>query len=95
LSDDKFGDITTVHAAAGAIEEVLSTNCNGLIGAANKIGVSSNKSCKFVGRILATGLHENVVTGSATDGDGVTTDGTSTPPLKDNAKVQVTVTLNP
>ena len=95
LNDDKFGNITSTHAAGGGFEQVVSTDCNTLIGAANKIAVSSNKSCKFVGRILATGLHENVVTGSVTDSDGVTTDGGSTPPLKDNAKVQVTVTLNP
>jgi hypothetical protein len=95
LNDDKFGDITTTHGAGGGFEQVVSTDCNTLIGAANKIAVSSNKSCKFVGRILATGLHENVVTGSATDSDGVTTNGSSTPPLKDSAKVQVTVTLNP
>ena len=95
LNDDKFGDITSTHAAGGGFEQVVSTDCNALIGAANKIAANGNKSCKFVGRIKVTGLHENVVTGSATDSDGVTTDGTSTPPLKDNAKVQVTVTLNP
>jgi hypothetical protein len=92
LNDDKFGDITTTHAAGGGFEQVV-TACSL---SQNPIPVSGNANCTFVGRITSSDCsiaHTNTVTGSATDSDGVTTDGTSTPPLKDSATVNVTVTF--
>lgn len=70
LSDTKFGDITTVHAVGGGFEQVVSTDCNNVLGI---IGVSSNKSCTFVGRITNTSAnpHVNTVTAATVDDDGV------------------------
>jgi hypothetical protein len=95
LSDDKFGDITTVHGASAGpppVEQVVSA-CTL---SQNPIPASGNANCTFVGRITSSSCsisHTDTVTGSATDSDGVTTDGTSTPALKDDATVNVTVTF--
>jgi hypothetical protein len=90
LSDDKFGVITSAHDAAVGIGEVVSTTCS----VPQTILPSGNYSCSFVGAITTcSGTHTNTVTGSATDDDGATYDGTTTPPLKDDAAVSVTVTI--
>jgi hypothetical protein len=90
LSDDKFGNITSAHAAGGGFEQVVSTDCS----VPQTIGPSGNYPCSFVGRIVTcSGTHTNTVTGSATDDDGATYDGTTDPPLKDDAAVSVNVTL--
>jgi hypothetical protein len=58
------------------------------------IAASGNYTCSFVGRInTCLGTHTNTVTGSATDDDGATYDGTSTPPLRDDAAVSVNVSI--
>lgn len=97
LNDDKFGDITTVHAAGGGFGQVVSTTCGQAAGAGTLpalIAASGNYTCSFVGRINScSGTHTNTVTGSATDDDGATYDGTTTPPLKDDAAVSVNVTI--
>ncbi len=80
LTDDKFGDITTVQG------NVLSTTC----AVPQVIAPSGNYACSFVGRISATGLHTNVVTGAATDDDGV---NYGAPELQDDADVNITVTF--
>ena len=91
LSDDTFGDITQVQG------NVISTTCGqspgpGLLPA--PIAPSENYSCSFVGRITScSAVHSNTVTGSATDDDGATYDGTTDPPLQDDAAVTVTVTI--
>jgi hypothetical protein len=92
LNDDKFGDITTVHTAGTGVEAVV-TACSL---SQNPIPAGGNANCTFVGRITSSSCsisHTDTVTGSATDDDGVTTDGTSTPPLADSATVNVTVTF--
>jgi hypothetical protein len=71
LTDDKFGDITTVHAAGSGFEQVVSTNC----AKGGTIAVSSNYTCGFVGRITSsncTFTHQNTVTAGTTDDDGRT-----------------------
>jgi hypothetical protein len=97
LTDDKFGDITTVHAAGSGKEEVVSTSCGQASGAGTLpavIAKSGNYSCTFKGRINSCSVvHTNTVTGSATDDDGATYDGTSDPPLKDDAAVTISVTI--
>jgi hypothetical protein len=85
LTDDKFGNITTVHAAGGGFKEVVSTTC----ATGGTIATSDNYTCSFVGRIdTGTGAcsidHTNRVTGNVTDDDGVN----STP--SDTATVTVT-----
>jgi len=57
LSDNKFGDITTAHAAGGGFEEVVSTTC----ATGGTIAPLGTYNCSFVGRITATGLHTDVV----------------------------------
>jgi hypothetical protein len=90
LSDDKFGNITAAHAAGGGFEQVVSTDCS----VPQTIASSGNYSCSFVGRIsTCSGTHTNTVTGSATDDDGATYDGTTDPPLKDDATVSVQVSF--
>lgn len=91
LSDDKFGDITTVHAAGGGFEQVVSTTCNSVANPFATIGVSGNYSCEFVGRIVDNVGdceidHTDVVTADVTDDDG--TNRTPT----DDAVVTVTTT---
>lgn len=80
LTDDKFGNITAVQG------NVLSTTC----AVPQVIAPSGNYACSFVGRISATGLHTNVVTGAATDDDGV---NYGAPELEDNAAVDIDVTF--
>ncbi|AVR89703.1 hypothetical protein Tharo_2821 [Thauera aromatica K172] len=80
LTDDRFGDITTVQG------NVLSTTCT----VPQVIVPSGSYPCSFVGRISATGLHTNVVTGAATDDDGV---NYGAPALQDDADVNITVTF--
>jgi hypothetical protein len=94
LNDDKFGDITTVHAAGGAVEQVVSTTC-GKDGASggpgtlpHDIAPRSNYTCSFVGRIVNTSCsfkHTDTVTGDVTDDDG-----TNSKPYND---ATVTLTL--
>ena len=86
LEDDKFGDIIQGGHPNLVSPCVLSQN---------PIPPGDNATCTFVGRITSTGTHTNVLTGDATDSDGESFDETSTPPLRDNAKVEVTIELNP
>ena len=95
LVDDKFCSITAVHAASVGCEEVVSTNCAVPQTILPGADVSNPYTCTFTGRIKTKGTHVNVVTGSATDDDGKTTDGTTTPALKDDATVTITVTGAP
>jgi hypothetical protein len=65
LTDDKFGDITSVHG------DVISTNC----ATGGTIAKGNNYTCNFVGRIdTGTGGcnvdHTDRVTGGVTDDDG-------------------------
>ena len=91
LTDDKFGDITTVHAAGGGYEEVVSTNCGldktsggpGTLPAV--IDAGGNYTCQFTGKVTSS-PHTNTVTASATDDDGVNYSPS------DDATVSVTVT---
>ncbi len=76
LTDDKFGDITTAHAAGGGYEEVVSTNC-GLDKASDGPGTlpaviqpGGNYTCQFTGKVTSS-PHTNTATGSSTDDDGV------------------------
>lgn len=80
LTDDKFGDITMVQG------NVLSTTC----AVPQVIAPLGNYACSFVGRISATGLHTNVVTGAATDDDGV---NYGAPELQDDAGVNIEITF--
>lgn len=106
LTDDVYGSITTVHVAGNGFREVLGTTCgvtgpglgtlSGQTGAGalpKVIAASGNYTCSFVGR--NTSCSETIVdtvTGSATDDDGATYNGDSTPPFEDDATVTVTVT---
>ncbi len=83
LTDDKFGDITTVHAAGGGFEQVVSTDCNTVVG--STIDPGSHANCEFVGRFTNTSPHINTVTGDMTDDDGVN----SKP--ADNATVTISI----
>jgi hypothetical protein len=81
LRDDVFGDITTVHPAAGSIKEVVYTTC----ATGGSIDPSGNYTCTFVGRsvsIACSGILTDTVTAGVTDDDG----RTSSP--SDSAKVQ-------
>jgi len=65
LSDDKFGDITTVHG------NVLETDCS----LPQDIAILDNYSCQFVGRIEDENgscdfTHTNTLTGTTADDDG-------------------------
>jgi uncharacterized repeat protein (TIGR01451 family) len=85
LMDDKFGDITTAHAAGGGFAAVV-TACTL---SQNPIPASGNANCTFVGRITSTSCninHTNTVTADVTDDDGVN----STP--TDDATVTEVVT---
>lgn len=87
LIDNRFGDITVPHAASGAIEQVLSTNCV----AGGWIPVNGNYSCTFKGRMVSgdcNANHDNTVTADVTDDDG----RNSKP--ADSANVTVTTTKN-
>jgi len=92
LSDNKFGNIATVHAEGGGFEEVVSTTCNSLANPVNPYGAidpQGNYTCNFVGKITSATCdfsHTNEVTADVTDDDGVN----STP--KDDAIVSVEVT---
>ena len=86
LSDDKFGDITSVHAAGGGFAEVLQTTC----ATGGNIAPLTNYNCVFTGRITVEGLHTNKVTGSATDDDNVPY---GAPELEDTAQVSITVEI--
>lgn len=86
LTDDKFGDITTVHAAGNGFGQVVSTTC---APPANPIAPLGNFTCSFVGRITSNACdltHTNTVTADVTDDDGVD----STP--SDDATVTVNTT---
>jgi hypothetical protein len=72
LSDDKFGSITSAHAAGSGFAQVVSTTCS-VPQTINPVGHASgnNYSCQFVGRLNSCSLtHTDVVTGGATDDDG-------------------------
>ena len=82
LTDDGFGDITTVH------DDVISTNC--ATGAT--IAKGANYTCSFVARIDDGDCnidHKDVVTGDVTDDDGEMYS-----PM-DSAVIQVNTTLDP
>ena len=70
LNDDKFGNITTAHAAGGGFAQVVSTQCvTGTV-----IQPTGNYTCTFVGRIVNNSCnftHTNTVTGVVTDDDTV------------------------
>lgn len=86
LTDDKFGDVTTVHAAGGGFEEVV-TACTL---SKNPIPSSDSANCTFVGRITSNSCsftHTDTVTANVTDDDGVT----STP--SNDATVTVSTTF--
>jgi hypothetical protein len=71
LNDNKFGDITTAHAAGGGFEEVV-TPCSL---PPSPIAAGGNFTCTFVGRITSTTCtftHTDNVTGQETDSDGHT-----------------------
>jgi hypothetical protein len=78
LTDDGFGDITTVH------DNVISTTC----ATGGTIAASGNYTCSFVGRISnsCNFTHTDTVTGDVTDDDGVM----SSP--SDSASVTVSIT---
>jgi hypothetical protein len=83
LNDNKFGNITTAHAAGGGFEQVVSTGC----ATGGTIATSGNYTCSFVGRISDSSCdftHTDILTGGVTDDDGVQ----SSP--SDNASVTVT-----
>jgi len=87
LTDDKFGNITTAHAAGGGFGEVVSTTC----ATGGTIAKSDNYTCTFVGRIdTGTGPcsidHTDTVTAKTTDDDGVQST------LTDSATVKVVTT---
>ncbi len=76
LTDDKFGNVLVAHpASAGppAVEQVV-TACTPQLPPAgippNINGNNNTFQCTFVGRITQTGLHTNIVDGTATDDDG-------------------------
>jgi len=86
LNDDKFGNISMVHAAGGGFSQVVETTCTLPQPA---IDPMDNFTCGFVGRITDSDCeidHTNEVTANVTDDDGVT----STP--TDTASVSVTAT---
>ena len=90
LTDDKFGNITTVHAAGGGVAQVVSTTCNSVANAFDTINPLGSYTCQFVGRVVnstcsVTG-HTNTVTADVTDDDGVNSMPT------DDAVVTVTAT---
>jgi hypothetical protein len=89
LTDDVYGNITAVQG------NVISTTCGQASGAGTLpavIAASGNYSCQFVGRINTCNTTvKDTVTGSAKDDDGATYDGTTTPPLSDDATVVITV----
>ena len=91
LTDDKFGDITTVHAAGGGFQQVVSTTCDQTGNLFADINPNGNYTCEFVGRILSGSEscaidHTNTVTADVTDDDNTN----STP--TDDAVVTVTAT---
>jgi hypothetical protein len=94
LTDDKFGSITGTHAAAGAIEAVTSTTCGQASGGGTlpaQIAPSGTYTCSFVGRITScSAVHQNTVTGTATDDDGASYDKDSG--LSGSATVTISVT---
>ena len=76
LTDDKFGDITSNHAAGGGVGAVLNTTC-GQAGSGNPgalpfvIGPAGSYACSFVGRsTTCSGTVVDTVTGATTDEDG-------------------------
>jgi hypothetical protein len=78
LNDDKFGDITTVHAATELLDEVVSTTCGQPVGSGGAgalpydIDPLMNYTCTFVGRITdpdCNFTHSNTVTANLTDDD--------------------------
>jgi hypothetical protein len=89
LTDDKYGSITSAHAAGGGFGQVVSTTCGTAAGAGilpASIGPSGNYTCEFVGRITSCNTSlTDVVTGGATDDDGASYTKT------DDATVTVTV----
>lgn len=98
LTDDKFGNITTAHAAGGGFSQVVSTTCatGGTIPPNDGAGPNVNMySCSFVGRILSTGLHVDKVNGTATDDDSFTYPGVcvNSDCLEDTAQVNISVTF--
>lgn len=90
LTDDKFGDITSIHDASTGIEQVVSTTCvNGTVipVASDATPPDNQYSCTFVGRLLnsSNNPHVNTVTATTTDSDGV-----EFKPM-DNASVEVKI----
>lgn len=71
LTDDKFGNIATVHAAQGSVGAVISTTC---VLPQPAIAPLSNYTCTFVGRIVSASCtisHTNTVTAGVLDDDQV------------------------
>jgi hypothetical protein len=95
LNDDKFGDITTVHAAGVGVEEVVSTTCGQSPGPGTlpaTIAAGDNYTCTFDGRIVSSACavnHTDTVTANVTDDDGKTSEPS------DDATVTVSVTKSP
>ena len=88
LNDDKFGDVTTAHAAGGGFAEVVSTTCDPPADI-DPIDPQGNYTCGFVGKITSASCdfsHTNTVTADVTDDDDVN----STP--SDDAIVAVDAT---
>lgn len=108
LTDDRFGAITTAHAAGGGFEQVVSTTCGQPVadGGAGTlpavIGPNASYSCSFVGRITGMPVFDPLT------GDFVLThinraSGTATdddgvnytdPPLGDDATVSISVDVD-
>lgn len=97
LSDDKFGSITSTHAASAgppAVEEVLSTTCAVPQSIQYNGHASGNTyTCSFVGRITSCSInHTDIVSGVATDDDGVTYQPPGDASMADSASVVIGVT---
>ena len=79
LSDDKYGSITSAHAADSTFGQVVSTTCS--TPQSIPAGASNNYSCSFVGRMTSCDQTlTDIVTATATDDDGTsyTKTGTAT-----------------
>ena len=75
LNDNKFGDLTTTHAAGGGFEAVTSTNCGDAAGpGALPIDLNPGDSytCMFTGQIVSSNCninHTNTATADTVDDD--------------------------
>jgi hypothetical protein len=72
LTDDKFGDLTSTHAAGGGFEEVTATTCGSAVDTVLDPG--ETYPCAFTGRVVDSDCsinHTNKATASMVDDDGV------------------------